>query len=123
MKRPVTARAGVLAAAAIAAALLACRSGGKSKCAATVSFDGKPGQGTGDGERGATDSACIDWCVQHDATVDGFYRSHVAGKPASGKSRFAEIYDAPGGAAVVEPCAERCRSMAQKGKELRVNCK
>ena len=104
----------------LAVALLAC-GGSKSKCAATVTFDGKPGQGTGDGAQNATESACIDWCVQHDAAVEQFYQDEVASKSA-GRSRFSAIYDEPGGSAVVEPCKRRCTSLAKPGKELRVNC-
>jgi hypothetical protein len=116
---------GVLAAVLVLAALLACKGQNQdSRCAATVTLDGKPGQGTGEGADNAAASACLDWCAQHDALIDEAHRSWKqtpAGQQSTG-SRFSEIYSVPEGPTLMTGCKTRCLSLAKRGENLRVNC-
>jgi hypothetical protein len=113
-----------LVTAVVLLALLACASGKKTRCAATVTFEGKPGQGTGDSESGAAESACLDWCAQHDPGVDAAlraYESTPSGKQATG-SRFSKAFDAPGGKEALYACKSRCLSGTKPGESQRINC-
>jgi hypothetical protein len=108
----------------VLAALLACKGKEDTRCAATVTLDGKPGQGTGEGPDNASASACLDWCAQHDALIDESHKSWKqtpAGQQSTG-TRFSEIYSAPEGPSLMTACKTRCLSLAKRGENLRVNC-
>ena len=108
-----------------AAALLACKGGAKQKCATTVTLEGKPGQGTGDGRDESIASACLDWCTQHDPTLDQAHRTWKATPEgsASKDSRFGEMYNVPGGSQMLQQCKARCQGkISTDSSAARVNC-
>jgi hypothetical protein len=106
------------------AALLACKRAEDSRCAATVTLDGKPGQGTGQGADNAAASACLDWCAQNDALIDEAHRAwkQTPTGQQSTASRFSQIYSLPGGPDLMTACKTRCLSLGKRGDNLRINC-
>lgn len=121
---PVT-RTAFAACVLLAAALLACKGGSKQKCAATVTLDGKPGQGTGDGRDESVASACLDWCAQHDPVVDqahSAWKATPAGQ-ASKQSKFSEMWSVPNGSQLLQECKVRCLGKVKPDPAAaRVNC-
>lgn len=105
--------------------LLACKGGASQKCAATVTLEAKPAQGTGDGRDESVASACLDWCTQHDPAIDQAHRAWKSGPAgqASKQSKFSEMYSVPGGSQMLQECKARCQAkVSADPSAARVNC-
>lgn len=101
-------------------ALVACEN---TECQATLSYQGAQVTGKGETQAAAADEACVNYCVEHDPTVDAKHRVWKAAGAQSSGDKAQDIADLPALRKIRDTCSQRCRDGAQPSDFRYEHCK